>query len=131
MIIPEVPDGLHFVRVSAVSEDGLEGLAKVYTLIRARSAPGGLAAEISGTGKNRQYLFRWEAEGEGPAESRFELRLDGSDAALVDEAGLAEPRLTLTSLPPGEYQWRVRITRRKFGRLIETWSDPQALRIGR
>lgn len=131
VVLPEAPDGLHFVRVSAVSEDGLEGLAKVYTLIRVRSGADGLAAESSGTGRNRQYLFRWEAEGEGPAEFRFELRLDGADTPLVDETGLAEPRLTLTGLPPGEYQWRVRITRRKFGRLIETWSDSQALRIGR
>lgn len=123
-------DGLYFVRVSAVSAEGLEGLAKVYTLLRARSGLNNLSANASGAGRNRQYLFRWEPAGDGPAEFRFQLRKDG-EAPVADEAGLSEPRLTLTGLPPGEYQWRVRITRRQFGRLIETWSDPQALRIGR
>lgn len=123
-------DGLYFVRVSAVSEEGLEGLAKVYTLLRVRSGLGNLSANASGGGRNRQYLFRWEPAGDGPAEFRFQL-LTGDDAPVVDEAGLSEPRITLTGLPAGEYQWRVRITRRQFGRLIETWSDPQALRIGR
>lgn len=123
-------DGLYFVRVSAISAEGLEGMAKVYTLLRARSGLGNLSATPSGAGRDRQYLFRWEPAGDGPAEFRFQLRKD-AEPAVVDEAGLSEPRLTLTGLPPGEYQWRVRITRRRFDRLIESWSDPQALRIGR
>lgn len=126
----DLEDGLYFVRVSAVSAEGLEGLAKVYTLLRARSGLGNLAATTSGAGRDRQYLFRWEPEGDGPAEFRFQLRKDAGPA-VVDEAGLSEPRLTLTGLPPGDYQWRVRITRRRFDRLIESWSEPQALRIGR
>lgn len=126
-----VEDGLYFVRVSAVSADGLEGLAKVYTLLRARSGLANLSAAASGTGRDRQYLFRWEPQGDGPAEFRFQLRKNGEDIPVVDEAGLSAPRLTLTGLPAGEYQWGVRITRRQYGRLIETWSDPQALRIGR
>lgn len=126
----DLEDGLYFVRVSAVSAEGLEGLAKVYTLLRARSGLGNLAATTSGAGRDRQYLFRWEPAGDGPAEFRFQLRKD-AEPPVVDEAGLTEPRLTLTGLPPGEYQWRVRITRRRFDRLIESWSEPQALRIGR
>lgn len=129
--VPDIPDGLFFARVSAVSADGLEGQARVYTLVRLRSGLANLAATPSGSGRDRQYLFRWGPEGEGPAEFRFQLNIEGEEAPVLDEAGLAQPRLTLTGLRPGEYSWRVRITRRQFGRVIETWSDPQALRIGR
>lgn len=126
-------DGAYFVRLSAVSADGVEGLASVYSVLRARNGVGGLAASASGQGADRAYLFRWRPEGDGPAEYRFQIR-PAEDAAappLVDRAGLSEASVSLTGLPPGVYEWRVRITRRLAGRVIETWSEPQQLRLGR
>lgn len=123
-------DGFYFVRLSAISAEGLEGLTTVYGVVRARSGMGAASAGPIGSGRDRHYLFRWETEGDGPAEFRFQLVGPDSETPLIDEAGLTESRITLAGLPGGEYTWRVRTTRQKFGRTIETWSDPQTLRIG-
>lgn len=123
----DIEDGLYFVRVSAISAEGLEGLAEVHSVIRARNGLGSLSASASG----RNFLFRWEPQGEGPATFRFQLRREGAAIPIIDEAGLNEARFTVADLPPGQYVWRARVTRRRFGRLLETWSEPQSLRIGR
>ncbi len=131
LVFEDLADGAYFVRLSAVSPDGVEGLASVYSFIRARNGVGGLAA-AAGTGPDRPYLFRWESQGDGAAAFRFELRrVDAPDAPLVDQADLSRPEITVTGLPAGVYAWRVRITRQAFGRVLETWSEPQQLRVGR
>lgn len=130
--LADVPDGDYFVRLTAVSPEGLEGRAATYAFLRARIGVGGLAASATGAGRDRAYLFRWEGEGEGPAEFRFELRSDDPDARpLFDLAGLADARVSLTGLRPGDYSWRVRITRYVSGRRLDVWSEPEQLRIGR
>lgn len=127
VVFPTVAQGAYFVRLSAVSDDGIEGLATSYAFFRARNGVGGLGAGAQG----RQYLFRWEAEGEGQAQFRFELRgPDPLAPAVIDMANLTTPKLVLTGLAPGQYSWRVRIGRLVDGRLLETWSAPQPLRIG-
>ena len=45
--------------------------------------------------------------------------------------GLTDEAFTLSDLPPGVYSWRVQGARHRFGRLLEAWSEPQQLRIGR
>jgi hypothetical protein len=128
----ELADGAYFARLTAVAPDGVEGLPSVYSFIRARNGLGGLGSSAVGQGRDRRYLFRWEAAGAGEARFRFQLRLAGSTApAVIDESGLTEPKITVTGLPPGVYEWRVRATRIAFGRTLETWSPPQQLRIGR
>ena len=84
----------------------------------------------------RVYRFRWEAEGEGEASFRFQLSREDADGAregvpLVDQPGLADQAFSLTDLPPGVYTWRVQGSRHRFGRLLQVWSEPQQLRIGR
>lgn len=131
LMFETLADGAYFVRLSAVSPDGVEGLASVYSFIRARNGVGGLAA-AAGAGRDRPYLFRWETQGEGPAIFRFQLRRVGAqEAPLVDQADLSRPEMTVTALPTGVYEWRVRITRRAFGRVLESWSEPHQLRVGR
>ncbi|MCE3289636.1 MAG: peptidoglycan-binding protein [Caulobacter sp.] len=128
----ELADGAYFVRLTAVAPDGVEGLPSVYSFVRARNGLAGLGASAAGQGRDRQYLFRWEAAGAGEARFRFQLRLaEATGPAMIDEADLSEPKITITGLPPGVYEWRVRATRQAFGRTIETWSPPQQLRIGR
>ncbi|HYC75884.1 MAG TPA: FecR domain-containing protein [Brevundimonas sp.] len=129
-----VPDGDYFVRVLPVSPEGLEGTAATYAFLRARVGVGGLATSSTGRGRDRAFLFRWEAEGAGPAEYRFQFRAgdEGEERPpLFDLAGLSEPRISLTGLAPGVYEWRVRITRHIAGRRVDVWSEPQQLRIGR
>ncbi|HYE45848.1 MAG TPA: FecR domain-containing protein [Caulobacter sp.] len=132
VVFADLADGAYFVRLTAVAPDGVEGRPSVYSFIRARNGLGALGSSAVGQGRDRRYLFRWEAAGAGEARFRFQLRLaDATGPPMIDEAGLTEPRITLTGLPPGVYEWRVRATRQAFGRTLETWSPPQQLRIGR
>lgn len=131
VLFDDVEDGAYFVRLSAVSADGVEGLASVYSFIRARNGVAGLTAAAGG-GPDRPYLFRWEAQGAGPARFRFQMRRAQDESApLVDQSDLLQPEITVTGLKAGVYEWRVRITRQALGQVLETWSEPQQLRVGR
>lgn len=130
----DLEDGAYFVRLTAVTADGVEGLASNYTLLRARNGLNNMAASMFGRGQERRYLFRWEAQGAGDVHFRFQLRPVSSELdvqPVIDEARLDAPEITLTGLKPGDYEWRVRATRQAFGRILETWSEPQTLHIGR
>lgn len=132
----DLTDGAYFLRLSALSPEGVEGRSTTYSFIRARNGVGGLAASNAMVDGRRVYRFRWEAEGEGEASFRFQLSREDADGAregvpLVDQPGLADQAFSLTDLPPGVYTWRVQGSRHRFGRLLQVWSEPQQLRIGR
>lgn len=136
LTFPDLADGAYFVRLTALSHDEVEGRPATYSFIRARNGISGLASSLTGGDRFRLYRFRWEAEGEGPATFRFQLSREGPDgapdgASLIDQPGLTDQSFTLTDLPPGVYIWRVQGSRHRFGRLLQTWSEPQQLRIGR
>lgn len=133
LAFPAVEDGVYFLRLTALSEEGVEGVPTAYSFVRLSNRLGGLAASVDGSGWNRRYKFRWEAQGAGVPVFRFQLRrVDGeTETVVIDEADLAAPELTLTGLQPGVYNWRVRAGRTGFGMHVETWSEPQELRIGR
>lgn len=129
-------DGAYFVRLSALSPEGMEGRSTTYSFIRARNGVGGLASSSEARDNRRFYRFRWEAEGEGEARFRFQLSREDAEGRaegppLVDQPGVAEQAFTLSDLPPGVYTWRVQGSRHRFGRLLQVWSEPQQLRIGR
>jgi hypothetical protein len=129
-------DGAYFLRLSALSSDDMEGRSTTYSFLRARNGVGGLASSSSALDGRRFYRFRWEAEGEGEASFRFQLSKEGADGApegppLIDHPGLTDQAFTLSDLPPGVYAWRVQGSRHRFGRLLQVWSEPQQLRIGR
>lgn len=127
-----VEDGVYFLRLTALSEDGVEGVPTSYSFIRLSNTLSGLATFREGAAWDRRYKFRWEAHGAGEPVFRFQLRrIDGeAEVVVVDEADLSASELTLTGLPSGVYNWRVRAGRSGFGQHVETWSDPQELRIG-
>lgn len=130
----QLDDGAYFVRLTAVTAEGVEGLAADYSLLRARNGLANLAASVFGRGRERRFLFRWEAQGAGDVHFRFQIRpvsADPNAPPVIDEVRLNAPEITLTGLKPGDYQWRVRATRHAFGRILETWSEPQTLHIGR
>lgn len=132
LVFPELADGAYFVRLTALAEDGLEGRPATYAFIRARNGIGGLAADLASGDRRRPFRFRWSAEGEGQAVFRFQLsREDDEGAPLIDQPGLTEEAFTVTDLPAGVYTWRVQSSRHRFGRLLQAWSEPQQLRIGR
>jgi len=114
----------------------MEGRNTTYSFIRARNGVGGLTSSSETRDNRRFYRFRWEAEGEGEASFRFQLSREDAEGRaegppLVDQPGVAEQAFTLSDLPPGVYTWRVQGSRHRFGRLLQAWSEPQQLRIGR
>lgn len=124
-----LPDGTWFVRASAIDRNGLEGLADTYSFQR-RLNTLATAIEQRRTDRFREYLFRWEPEGEGTHQFRFQLKkVDGDDPPLVDEPGLATRRLILTNLPPGEYEWRVHTLQFIDGAAYGKWSAAERLTV--
>jgi len=126
-----IADGAYFIRASAISGDGLEGRATTFSILRARSGVGALGAGAVGAGRDRAYLFRWEAEGAGEASYRFQLTQEDHEVPVIDLPGLKTAELSLTGLTPGAYGWRVQSSRLVMGRRIDTWSEVSSLRIGR
>lgn len=128
-----VPDGRYFVRLTALSPAGLEGRPRTYSVLRVRNVLDRLTASPFRQDGRRFYRFRWRAGGEGDARFRFRLwTADDLDAPpVVDRPGLSSDDLTISDLPPGNYEWRVEAVRERFGRSVGVWSDVQALHVGR
>ena len=134
--LSELPEGQWFLRLSAVSPDGVEGRARTYNFVRAVNTIGDLEQNSETVGDHQTYRFAWRAGGEGEATFRFQLF--ATDAAgeaqgqpLIDSPGLSESRFTLTDLPPGDYSWRVEGLRYRFGHRLSVWSQPELLTISR
>lgn len=126
-----LPDGTYFVRATAIDENGLEGLASVYSFTRELNSISGGAPAALGDAKMRRYLFRWGAAGAGVKSFRFQL-FDNADAKapLVDQPGLSDPLITVTDLKSGDYYWRVIVSTFLKGRLTEKAGELQQLHIG-
>jgi hypothetical protein len=126
-----VADGTYFVRATAIDENGLEGLASVYSFNRELNALSGGPPAASGDAKMRRYLFRWSTAGDGVKTFRFQLYdTPAGKAALVDQAGLSEPLITVTDLKAGDYYWRVTVSTFAKGRLVDKTGELQQLHIG-
>jgi len=124
-----VADGALFVQVSALDAEGLEGMPSTYGFSRFRHGLS-LRAPVASEKAGRHWLFQWEAEGEGRHAYRFQLLRTPEGVPLVDQAGLADGRMTVTDLPDGAYYWRVQSTVIHSGRRHEKWSPIQQFRIG-
>jgi hypothetical protein len=128
-----IPDGPYFLRLTAVSGAGIEGLPITYDVLRIRNLVTDLAYSAERIGRRRFYRFRWREEGDGKALFRFQIwrESDPSMTPVIDQPGLTDTALTLASLPAGAYSWRVQAARASLGRRVESWSEVQRLRISR
>ena len=115
--VPDLPDGRWFVRLTAYSSRGLEGLPQVYSVRRTLT---GLKA---GADRDADRVrFSWSAEGNGAHTYRFQLaRGDASAAPMLDEPALTGDALSLSGLADGVYFWRVGVRQFGPGGLSETW----------
>ena len=123
-------NGMFFVKLTAISAEGLEGMPVTYAFERTLNTLD-LQAPVASGGRQKRYLFRWDAGGEGTRTFRFQLfRKDETSAPLVDEAGLTDEQMTVTDLPKGVYGWRVMSRTFLNGRIIEKWSPVQDFHLG-
>lgn len=113
----DIANGNWFVRATAISRSGLEGLYQTYAMKRRLT---GLAA--SAEGDFAAMRFRWSGAGEGLRVYRFQMtREDQAALPIIDEGGLGEDGLELRNLDPGTYFWRVGVRQFMDGEMTEKW----------
>ncbi len=127
---PGLPRGIYFVRLAAIDDHDLEGLASTYSFER-RLNRLRTSLEESRAGRYRQFLFRWQAPDAPNASFRFQLSrsADGS-APLVDQTGLTGEAFVITDLAAGNYYWRVMSIETADGNVYTKWSPTSELRVG-
>lgn len=113
----DIANGNWFVRATAISRSGLEGLYQTYAMKRRLT---GLRA--SAEGSFAAMRFRWSGAGEGVRVYRFQMmRGDQTTLPIVDEGGLGNEGLELRNLEPGTYHWRVGVRQFADGEMTEKW----------
>lgn len=105
--ISDVPDGSFFVRLTAISAGGLEGLPVSYTMERRRNDITSSVGEVSDCPARRCLRFRWQNNGEGPRRYRFQLLPSPEGIPVIDQPGMTDAEMVVTDLPAGTYYWRV------------------------
>ena len=127
----ELPDGVYFLRMAALDDNGLLGLPATYAFERRLNTLRAEAPVTSRDGGVRRYKFRWQAGGLGERTYRLQLLREGAEAPVVDEAGLTMQELTVTDLAPGVYNWRVMSRTFAGGGYHEKWTPLERFEIGR
>ena len=112
-----IPNGGLFVRASAISGSGLEGMAQTYAMRRVLTGLGASAAADAD-----RLTFKWSGTGDGRRIYRFQLARDETGAGLiVDEPGLVADGISLRALAPGTYYWRVAVRQFAGDQESENW----------
>jgi hypothetical protein len=121
----DVANGNWFVRATAISQSGLEGLYQTYAMKRRLTG-----LEASADGDFVAMRFRWSGPGDGVRVYRFQMtREDMSALPVVDEGGLGPEGLTLHDFEPGTYHWRVGVRQFADGEMTEKWLPYEKLII--
>ncbi|MEP5939246.1 MAG: FecR domain-containing protein [Erythrobacter sp.] len=121
----EVPDGRFYVRSRAVSQSGLEGLAKAYSFRRKRV---GAEAGIETSPFADAFKFAWRSQGSGQSYAGFQLwEASQPDVLIIDEVGLEKSALLAGNLVAGDYRWRVATFQIDEGDVIKVWAPTQEL----
>ena len=115
--LPALDNGNYFARFTAIAASGLEGVPGTVAF-RRRLATATQAAVAGEDG----YVFRWIGTGDGVRRYRFQLKSEGEQNPLVDEAGLAGSSIVLSDLPPGRYLWRVGTTTHSAEEIDTDWT---------
>lgn len=118
-----VPDGVYFVRATAIDAAGLEGLPRDYGFERDLNVLGADQPKAETVGRMKRFKFRWSAAGAGARVFQLQVFRGDSPTPYADLPGLTESEVSLTDLPPGAYRWRVIATRFKPG-------QPPSVKVG-
>lgn len=120
-----VPNGTLFVRASAISGTGFEGLSEVASFTRRLNS---IHATVE-PGGHGGFRFKWFGSGGTAPSYHFQIVRAPGAVPLVDEPALATDTVELTHLPPGAYYWRVGSTSLTDGVLDTVWTDFNKLTV--
>nr|WP_322787804.1 FecR domain-containing protein [Paraburkholderia ferrariae] len=123
-----LPDGTYFVRITAIDQNGLEGMPNTYAFERRRLAFGTSAGRLDDT---RNYAFRWFVD-RNAANLHFRFVLaTGPDlrVPLVDRTDIAGGEVVVSDLPKGVYYWTVIAEQFENGRYYQKASPVQSFRL--
>ena len=122
---PELANGNFFVRARAISNSGIQGIPATFAFKRRLNGVSASAGQ-----SDEGYVFRWTGEGAGTQRFHFQLFRNATDQiAMVDEAGLAGDRVTLSDLPSGDYYWRVGVVQYLDGEVGINWTPLEKLSV--
>ena len=127
--VPEVPNGSFFVRLTAISSAGLEGLPGAYTFERRLNTITAEVGEPDDCPAGRCLRFRWRASGEGERRFRFQIARSPDGVPIVDRTGMTGSEIVITDLPGATYYWRVESTLIDGEERQSKWMDWQELRV--
>lgn len=122
-----VPNGNLFVRATALSATGFEGLAEVSSFKRKLNSVHAIVEQ----GGHGGYHFVWTGSGTGTTTYRFQLTQAVGALPLIDEPGMTAHDIELTKLTPGTYYWRVGAALFDGGDVSYSWTDFNKLTISR
>jgi hypothetical protein len=121
----DLANGNYFVRARAISGNGIQGIPATFAFKRRLN---GISASAGQSDEG--YVFRWIGEGAGTQRFHFQLFRNATDQiAMVDEAGLAGDRVSLSDLPPGDYFWRVGVVQYLDGEVGINWTPLEKLSV--
>jgi hypothetical protein len=126
--IGALADGTYFVRVSAIDQNGLQGMPSTYAFERRRVALGTSAGRVDGT---HNYAFRWFVDSRA-ADMHFRFVLAaGPDlrVPLVDRTDISGGEVVVSDLPKGVYYWTVIAEQFENGRYYQKASPVQSFRL--
>ncbi|PXW14618.1 FecR family protein [Paraburkholderia caballeronis] len=132
---PHIPvgaldDGTYFVRVTAISADGLEGMPGTYAFERRHMGIGASGGPADGV---HSYQFRWFVDRRAESTSfRFVLAANPDlRTPLVDRPDVGGGHVVVSNLPAGVYYWSVVAGQFDRGRYYEKATPVQSFRLDR
>ena len=127
VVFEQIEDARYFVRSRPIAKSGLEGFSRTYSFRRKRA---GAEAGAEPAPFADAFKFAWRAQGTGDAVYAFQLWNAASPGELlVDEVAITDSAIILSSLPAGEYRWRVATFEVDEGDVIKVWTSPQELSV--
>lgn len=121
-------DGVYFLCLSAIDDNGLEGLESVITFVRRFNPLETKEVKTSFGAKAREYHFAWF--GRPGAQYHFRLARDPKFEQIVtDLPALNATHLSVENLPPGRYFWTVESTTLIEGQIVEKITKPNVFDV--
>ncbi len=131
LTLPSLDNGRYFLRASAISVNGIEGLYNTYSFKRLQNSVKAQAAK-----DDNGLLFKWSANSETNRSFHFQFFASNgkdkpkSEIAIIDESGLKSNNILLSNISQGEYVWRLGTMIFDEGEVHTNWTEYQSLTIG-